>query len=107
MMQWCEWCQVDAGRTNASRACCRARSVAGMMMSARLELYQRLEASKGKEAADTLKHAVFEYMARKLALGTKEDRVKAYRQAAIEGSMDDVELLKRLTKEEYERQVRA
>jgi len=96
-IEWCEWCVADSGRTHATRPCCIARRVSKMAPAA------RREALKGP-GGDDLRAAALRSMGMRLAKMAKPERLEGYRRAMRDGWLpQDIEVLKRAAREEFER----
>lgn len=54
----CEWCEVNSGRTSATRPCCILRRLANAPAAIRREKYDDVLRNEGKEAANSLILAV-------------------------------------------------
>lgn len=101
---WCDWCVADSGRSHATRPCCVARRVSHMMPVARFRALADERARCGDAAGDALRGAVLRSMSLRIAKLAKAARMEAYRVAMRNGWLpDDLEALKRMTKEEFDR----
>lgn len=104
-MQWCDWCVADSGRTGAKRPCCTARRVSKLPGYGCFDAIRDVATEYGAEAGELFKRHVLLVTAMRLARAPKQVRLVGYaRITSGGGTVADLELLKQLTKQEYERQ---
>jgi hypothetical protein len=96
VIEWCDWCVADSGRTHATRPCCIARRVSKMIAAARMAA---LSAGPAE-----LRTAVLRSIAMRMGRMTKDARQIAYRRAMRDGWLPaDLEALKVMAKEELDK----
>lgn len=103
VIEWCEWCKADSGRTHAKRACCAARRASVIPGFGRIDAILAVSNEHGPEAGKQFRLDVLRAMSMRLARANKPRRLAQYGRL----SGEDLELVKKMTMEEYEKDVAA